>query len=68
MNKHEYLLKHFFDFPERQLKTLLQQVTLQTGFDCNEFESFETITQGDEPFIENIGYTVTFSDSLGVES
>jgi hypothetical protein len=66
MNKHEYLLKHFFDFPERQLKALLQQVTLQTGFDCNGFESFEMLTKGDEPFIENIGFLARFSDPLGV--
>lgn len=67
MNKHEYLLKHFFQFLNKQVTSLLQQLSLQTGLDCgfDKLESFEVIKQGDEPFVENIGFSVVFVDSLG---
>ncbi len=50
MNEKEYLRKHFFVYPEIQIKAILKQLANETGLDCG-FENvglFEILTNDNE--------------------
>ena len=49
MNEKEYLRKHFFAYPETQLKSILQKLAIETGLDCgfDQVMSFEILVDDD---------------------
>ena len=67
MNQHERLLKQFFASPEKSIIQLLQQISQQTGYDCEDYSSFDIITDSDtKTHIKNLGFKVDFNKPLGV--
>jgi hypothetical protein len=67
MNEKEYLRKHFFAYPETQLKSLLQKLTIETVLDCgfDKVASFEIPVDDRGQIEENIDFSVTFLNTLG---
>lgn len=67
MNEKEYLLKHFFAYPEMQLNIILQKLADETGLDCriDNMESFQIIVDESSQTEQNIGFLVVFRDSFG---